>query len=177
MGQLVGRLGPDGVRGGVEADCLVAAVLYFQRPRQHVVDPDVPRVPLLGLAQHRLGQRGVFGVDQTGPQQVQADRAQGVVVRFLFHGPQTGQPGRLVGFVQGVAQVGPPGVGVGDLCGLAQARRAGGVFSLVAKDGRPVVESTGQCRRDGRWPSLDPAPASAGDNLATSIPAARKASA
>ena len=104
MGQFVGGLGSDGARGGVEADRLVAAGLFFQRLGQHVVDPDAPRVPLLGLgAAPTRPARGHPCVDQTGPQQVQADRAQGVVVRFLFHGLQTGQPGRLVGFVEGVA--------------------------------------------------------------------------
>ena len=156
MGQLVGGLGPDGAGGGVEADRLVDAGLFLQRLPEHVVDPDVPRVPLLGLAQYRLSQRGVIGFDQAGAEQVQADRAQGVVFGFLFQGLQSDQPGRLVGFVQGVAQIEPPRIGIGDLCGLAQARRAGGFFALAAAGRRPVIEGAGECHCHGRWPGFDP---------------------
>ena len=76
MGQLVGRLGADRSRGGVEADRLVAARERLQHPPQVVVDPDIARMALLGRPQHRLGPCTVAGIVQTGPQQVQADRAQ-----------------------------------------------------------------------------------------------------
>jgi hypothetical protein len=55
VGQLVGCLGADRSRGGVEPDGLVAARERLQHPPQRVVDPDITRIPLLGRAQHRFG--------------------------------------------------------------------------------------------------------------------------
>ena len=49
MGQLVGRFGADGACGGVEANGLIAARLSLERPAQLVVNPDIPRMTLLGL--------------------------------------------------------------------------------------------------------------------------------
>ena len=152
MGQLVGRLGADRSRGGVEPDRLVAARQLLQHPRQRVVDPDIARMPLLGRPQHRLGPRAVAGIVQTGPQQVQADRAQLIELRRLCQCLQCGQPGRLVGLIQGGPQLVPPGVGVGDAGGFAQSCRPGGVCPPAPADRRPVVER----RRPG------PAPPTAG---------------
>ncbi len=65
MGQFVGRFWADGAGGGVEANRLVAARQFLERPAQLVVNPGIPRIALLSPAQHRLGQRAVASPVQT----------------------------------------------------------------------------------------------------------------
>ena len=55
MGQLVGGLGADRSRGGVEANGLVESAWAVQHLPQLVVDPDITGIALLGPPQHRLG--------------------------------------------------------------------------------------------------------------------------
>ena len=93
MGKLVGRLGADRPRGGVEANRLVGPFQLLQHLAQFVVDPDIAWMPLLSRPQHRLGPLEISGVFQAGPQQLQADRPQFVVLRRLCQCLK----GRLVG--------------------------------------------------------------------------------
>ncbi len=178
VGQLVGRLGADRSGGGVEADRLVAAGQLLQHRGQVVVDPDIAGMALLGLAQHRLGRRGVAGIVQADAQQVQADGAQFVELRRPGQGLQ-------------VRPAGPPCPVDPGRCGGRSARgrgrRAGG-FAQSLGPGRVLpplprriaAQSSSAAARasatDGGR-ALIFAPASAGGRVARSIPASRNASA
>ena len=157
MGQLVGRLGADRSRGGVEANGLVAARQLLQHRPQLVVDPDITWMPLLGPPQHRLGHRCRSPASfRPVPSKCRLIGPSSSNFAVLCQGLQCGSPSRLVGLIQGGAQLVAPGVGVGDAGGLARAAplRPRPPASLWRMR-RPVVQRRGQGQCHRRRASLD----------------------